>query len=179
MSNGLLTDDLQKVTYNLKAAHEFYRKFIYNTEHQAALTKLGFHVAGSIAPKNWEAYGALLTGDKVKVGYGADLQHHEVKSAKVGSSFEYQYHFNGGRAKLLDDMVVNHIFVSYSEDYKDIDVRLITGETLKPKFEAWLPGLIKNYEGPNRKLRYRKQIAYGFVKKNGLLILSTKDGNLV
>lgn len=179
MSSGQLSDDLKEVTYNLQPAYDFYRRFIYNAEHQAILTQHGFHVAGSIAPKNWEVFSAILTGDEGKEGYGADLQHHEVKSSIDGNSFEYQYHLNGGRVKLQDDMKVNHIFVSYSKDYKDIEVRLVPGETLKSTFESWLPGLIKNYEGPNRRQRYRRSIPYGFVKKNGTLILRTEDGNLV
>ena len=33
--------------YNIQAAYEFYRKFIYNKEHQALLTENNFHIAGS------------------------------------------------------------------------------------------------------------------------------------
>jgi hypothetical protein len=174
-----LNSDLKKALYNTEQAYEFYREFIYNVEHQAVIREHGFHVAGSIAPKNWEVFAAILTGDHAKGSYGSDLEHHEVKSSVNGNSFEYQYHLNGGQTKLKEDMVVNHIFVSYSDDYKDIEVRLVEGVKLKPTFEVWLPGLIANYDGPNRKQRYRKAIAYGFVKENGVLILKTQDGHLI
>lgn len=171
--------EVQAIKYNLEEAFEFYRKFIYNVEHQAILAKHGFHVAGSIAPINWEVFAAILTGDNGKAGYGSDLTQHEVKSSVEKSSFEYQYHLNGGRVKLQDDMKVNHIFVSYSSDYKDIEVRLVEGEKLRHFFESWMPGLIENYEGPNRKQRYRKSIPYGYVKNHGILILKAENGYLV
>jgi len=165
--------------YHIAEAYEFYRKFIYNAEHQALLNEHGFSSAGSIASVNWEVFASILTGDQGKQGYGSDLLHYEVKSSVNGNSFEYQYHLNGGKAKLLDDMIVDHIFVSYSSDYKDIEVRLVKGSLLKPTFETWMPGLIENYAGETRKQRYRKAISFGFVKANGLLICKTRDGSLV
>jgi hypothetical protein len=165
--------------YNIQAAYEFYRKFIYNKEHQALLTENNFHIAGSVHPINWELFSAVLTGDKGKDGYGSDLNNYEVKSSVGRNSFEYQYHLYGGRAKLADDMKVSHIFISYSPDYRDIEVRLVEGDKLKDLFESWEDGLIKNYEGPNRRQRYRKSISFGRVERSGRLILKTKDGRLV
>lgn len=177
--NSSIADDVQEIKYHLNDAYEFYRKFIYNEEHQRVITERGFHVAGSVASVNWEVFASLLTGDKGKEGYGADLTNHEVKSSVDGNSFEYQYHLNAGKVKLHDDIEVNHIFISYSADYKDIEVRLLEGAKLKATFESWMPGLVENYEGETPKQRYRKSISYGFVKNNGVLILKTQDGNLV
>lgn len=174
-----IRDEIKTVRYNTKEAFEFYRKFIYNVEHQAILAQHNFHVAGSVPSVNWEVFAAILTGDEGKDGYGSDLNNHEVKSSVGRSSFEYQYHLNGGKTKLKDDMEVNHIFISYSPDYKDVEVRLVAGKLLQPIFESWLPGLIENYEGPNRRQRYRKSIPYGAVEGSGLLILKTKDGGLI
>lgn len=171
--------DIEEIKYYLDEAYNFYKRFIYNVEHQAILREQGFHVAGSIASVNWEVFASILTGDKGKEGYGSDLTHHEVKSAIDGGSFEYQYHLKAGKVKLNEDMEVNHIFISYSPDYKDIEVRLLKGQILKQTFESWLPGLIENYEGATPKQRYRKSVSYGFVKTNGVLILKTEDGNLV
>ena len=174
------TDDLQNVIerLNIKGAFDFYNRYIYNEEHQKLLAEHGFSTAGSIAPVNWELFASILTGDNGKSGYGSDLDNFEVKSAVEGGGFEYQYHLHGGKTKLKDDMVVNHVFVSYSRDYRNITVRLIKGDLLKPKFESWLPGLIENYEGKNRKQRYRKSISYGYVKKNGVVVLSASGGKL-
>jgi hypothetical protein len=175
------TEELQSIidSLNISEAHAFYTKYIYNEEHQKLLAEHGFHTAGSIAPVNWELYASILTGDNGKGGYGSDLKHFEVKSAVNRNSFEYQYHLNGGKTKLKDDMVVNHIFISYSRDYKDIEVRLVEGKVLKPTFESWLPGLIANYEGANRRQRYRKSISFGFVAANGVTVLKTSGGKLV
>lgn len=175
------TTDLDKITASLhiQDAYNFYRKFIYNEEHQKLLVEHGFNTAGSIAPVNWELFASILTGDNSKSGYGSDLNQFEVKSSVEGGSFEYQYHLHGGKTKLKDDMIVNHVFVSYSRDYRDITIRLVKGGILKSKFESWLPGLIENYEGEIRKQRYRKSISYGFVKKHGVVVLAASNGKLI
>ena len=179
MTDSSISEDVQAVQYHLQAAYEFYCKFIYNEELQAILTAHNFQSAGSVPPKIWEVFGAILTGDDGKGGYGADLHHHEVKSAKKGGGFEYQYHLKAGKLKLEEDMSVNHIFITYSPDYKNVDVRMIEGKALKAEFEKWRPGLVENYDGPEPKQRYRKGFSSGFVRKHGLLIMQTQDGNLV
>jgi hypothetical protein len=167
------------VKYHVQQAHDFYRKFIYNEELQTLLQKHHKHVAGSVPSIYWELFGAILTGDKGKEGYGSDLEHHEIKSSVQGASFEYQYHLHGGRQKLLDDTKVDHVFVSYSPDYKDIDVRLVKGSVLKERFDSWMPGLVTNYEGEARRQRYRKNIPYGLVVRSGELMMQVRQGELV
>ncbi|MDB5175697.1 MAG: hypothetical protein JWM81_555 [Candidatus Saccharibacteria bacterium] len=174
-----LAKDIKTIKYHLGEAYDFYRSFIYNKEHQSILKDHGFHFAGSVASVNWEVFASILTGDRGKEGYGSDLINHEVKSSVDGSSFEYQYHLNAGEIKLQEDMEVNHIFISYSKDYKDVEVRLLEGSKLKDTFEKWMPGLIENYAGATPKQRYRKSVSYGFVKINGILILKIQNGNLV
>jgi hypothetical protein len=165
--------------FNIREAFEFYRKFIFNDEQQELLTTRGFRVAGSVASVNWELFASILVNSVAKDGYGADLDGFEVKSAVQGGSFEYQYHLNGGKTKLIDDMQVDHIFISYSQNYKDIDVRILKGAVLKQMFESWMPGLIENYEGSVPRQRYRKSISYGFVLTHGDLIMSTRNGEMV
>lgn len=175
-----VNSNLDTNTYDLSSAMSFYTDFIYNTKLQGLLHEHGFHIAGSVPSVSWELFASILTGDNGKQGYGADLENHEVKSAIQGGSFEYQYHLNGGKKKLEDDMIVNHLYISYSNDYSQIEVRLLEGIQLSDTFKAWMPGLIENYkEGPNRKQRYRKSISFGFVNTNGRLILKTENGNLV
>lgn len=165
--------------YKIRQAYDFYRRFIYNEELQVLLREHHIHVAGSVPSGHWELFGAILTGDDGKVGYGSDLEHHEVKSAQGRGGFEYQYHLHGGKRKLLDDMVVDHLFISYSPDYRDIDVRVMKGVALKKRFDGWMPGLIANYDGPNPKQRYRRSVSFGVVAKNGDLILQVRQGELV
>ncbi|MEK7133790.1 MAG: hypothetical protein AAB804_01830 [Patescibacteria group bacterium] len=164
--------------YNSKDAYNFYKKFIYNEEKQSLFKQHNLPIAGSIPSIDWELFGAILTGDDHKTRYGSDLEHHEIKSSVGVSSFEYQYHLHGGIQKLADDMKVDHIFISYSPDYKNIEVRMIEGAALKEKFESWLPGLKANYEGANRKQRYRRSIAYGIVKRIGKTIMKVEGGEL-
>jgi len=164
--------------YHTKKAYAFYCKFIRNEELQALLREHKRHVAGSVPPIYWELFGAILTGDKGKAGYGSDLEHHEVKSSVEGASFEYQYHLHGGKQKLVEDTRVDHVFISYSRDYENVDVRLVKGNDLKEKFNGWMPGLIKNYNGKNRKQRYRKSISFGTVKSKGKLILQVRKGTI-
>jgi len=165
--------------YKIKEAYDFYKKFIYNEEHQGLLEKYKLRVAGSIPSIDWELFGAILTEDIGKHGYGSDLEHHEIKSSIVGASFEYQYHLHGGGTKLKEDMLVAHIFVSYSSDYKNLEVRVVDGKELKEIFTSWLPGWKANYEGPNRRQRYRKSISYGRVCRDGTIIMKVKDGKLI
>lgn len=162
-----------------KEAFNFYKKFIYREELQNLLHDYELHIAGSVPSVIWELFGAILTGDKGKKGYGSDLKDHEIKSAIDGASFEYQYHLRGGQQKLTEDMGVKHLFISYSKDYKNVEVRILLGEELKDRFSAWLPKLLENYSGLNPKQRYRKNIPFGFVKKNGKLIMKIKDGELI
>lgn len=165
--------------YHLQEAYDFYKKFIYNEEKQVLLTKHNFRIAGSVPSVDWELFGAILTGDDGKGGYGSDLLHHEIKSSVGVSSFEYQYHLHGGEQKLLDDAIVNHLFISYSPDYKNIEVRLVQGSFLKSKFQSWLSALRKNYRGNNPRQRYRRSIPYGTVKKEGKLMMKVELGELV
>jgi hypothetical protein len=165
--------------YAILQAFNFYKKFIYNEEKLALLRLHNLPIAGSVPPVEWELFGAIMTRDVHKNRYGSDLEGHEIKSSIATGSFEYQYHLRGGRQKLNDDMVVDHVFISYSPDYKDIEVRLMKGAQLKEKFKSWLPALKKNYKGPNRRQRFRRSIARGLVKKNGRLIMKIEKGELV
>ena len=86
-------------------------------------------------------------------------------------SFEYEYHRSRGPEKLAEDkLVADHVFISYSHDYADIDVWRVDGEKLVPIFDSWLPGLIDNYSGSNPRQRYRKSISFGVVRREGQLL---------
>ena len=166
-------------TFNIHEAYDYYDQHINRQERFNLLEQHNLSVAGSVPNIDWELFGAILTGDKGKRGYGADLDQHEIKSAVLGNSFEYQYHLYGGEAKLNEDMLVDHIFISYSPDYQNVVVRLVAGIELASLFESWRPGLIANYTGENRKQRYRKSIAYSTVVKKGNILMQIQDGQLV
>jgi len=131
---------------------------------------------GSVAmSSDWEVFASMLVNDMGrKFGPGIDLTNHEVKSAKRGSSYEYQYHKNGGREKLARDMEVGHLFFDYFDNLKEVDLRYAHGSAMKHFFEQWL----REYPDPYPQ-RYRKNIPHGWVKQNGTLLMTIKDGEVV
>jgi len=132
--------------------------------------------AGTAAmSSDWEVFASMLVKDLGrKIGAGVDLANHEVKSAKRGSSYEYQYHKNSGREKLENDMKVGHLFFDYTASLSEVDLRYLHGSELVQFFEQWL----KDYPEPYLQ-RYRRQIPYGHVKQHGRLVMSLKDGEVV
>jgi hypothetical protein len=132
---------------------------------------------GSVAmSSDWEVFASMLVNDLGrKFGAGIDLANYEVKSAKRNSSYEYQYHKNTGREKLAKDMQVGHLFFDYFDNLKEVDLRYLHGSHLIGKFFGpWL----EEYPNPYGQ-RYRKNIPYGFVKQNGVLLMTLKDGEVV
>lgn len=120
----------------------------------------------------------LVANAKRQTPYGADLGDFEVKSAVIGSAFEYQYHLHSGLQKLDEDKRVDHIFISYSKDYLEVFVRLVPGEKLATIFEQWRPSLINTYQGEAKKQRFRKNINYKTVLNNGQILMHIREGNL-
>ena len=160
--------------YDTKRAYKYYSKFIYQPEKFQEYKKRGFKV--QVPYQDWEVFGSYLTGEKKQCHIGIDLHNFEIKSAKQGSSFEYQYHRFGGVKKLEKDADSKHLFVSYSNEYKDITVRLVHGTDLNYIFQSWKPGLIQNYK--SSKQRYRKSIPYRVIVDQGEVIMRIKGGSL-
>lgn len=75
--------------FNIPAAYNYYDKHINRQERFKLLEEYNLSIAGSIPNIDWELFGAILTGDKGRRGYGADLSLHEIKSAVLRNSFEY------------------------------------------------------------------------------------------
>lgn len=164
--------------FDFGAAYTYYKTEINRGSRFQMLDRFGFQIQGSVPFRDWELFGAILVRDKGTPGYGSDLERFEVKSACLGSSFEYQYHLNRGVEKLEHDKRVDHIFISYSRDYQNVEVRVVLGHKLAPTFESWRPSLIANYEGNRPKQRFRRSITYGFVAKNGDSIMKIERGAL-
>jgi hypothetical protein len=163
----------------IEQAYEFYIKFIYNQELISLLREYNIRIPGSISPQIWELFGAILTADIGTGSYGADLCNYEVKSSIDGNSFEYQYHLKTGRYKLLKDITVDHLFLSYSRDYRNVVVRQMRGDFLTEIFQSWLPGLEERYSSQESNRRYRKNISYITVQTHGQVVMRIHDGTLV
>lgn len=168
----------------IDAAYVFYRQHIYKCDLFGMLESHGLKIPGAVPSVLWELFGSILTGQKGAGNIGADLQGWEVKSATMGSSFEYQYHLNTGLQKLNEDCEVSHLFCSYTKDYSSVEVRAIAGENLAGSFfREWIEGYHRNYDraadGNSRRQRYRKNISYGHVRTHGDVILKIEGGELV
>ena len=123
---------------------------------------------------DWEVFASMLVNDLGrKFGAGIDLANYEVKSAKRGGSYEYQYHRNTGREKLAKDMEVGHLFFDYFDNLKEVDLRYLHGSQLAEYFVTWHD----QYPDPYPQ-RYRKSIPYGFVKQHGTLLMTLREGEV-
>lgn len=165
--------------YQIDEAFKFYKQFIldYSQEKSEVYAKYGFTLQGSVGSKDWEVFAAILLNDRAKPGDGADLMHHEVKSAVTGSGFEYQYHKNHGLDKLKEDIEIDHVFIARSRDFTSIEVWRVESARIAPIFESWLPDLKQNYKDSTRQ-RFRRSVNYSFVSNSGDILLKIVDGNL-
>jgi hypothetical protein len=166
-------------TLQVQEAYSFYKTYIldYSRDKAEIYERYGFSSQGSVGSKDWEVFAAILLNDRARRGDGADLMNYEVKSAVIGGSFEYQYHRNRGLDKLTDDRDVDHIFVSRSESYANVEVWLIERNKMISTFDRWLPELLQNYETAERQ-RFRRSVTYGFVRSQGIRLLEVSDGAL-
>jgi hypothetical protein len=123
---------------------------------------------------DWEVFASMLVKDLGrKFGAGVDLVNFEVKSAKTGGSYEYQYHKLTGREKLAKDALVGHLFFEYSDTLNRVDLRYLHGSDLSEFFEKWLSEFPDPYQQ-----RYRKQITYAHVKKHATLLMTIENGEV-
>lgn len=168
---------------NIQAGMDFYQRYLGGParEKRDLREQYGFPPdAQAAASGDWELWAAILLGcEKSEQRYGHDLQIAEVKSGKRGgSSFEYQYHRDGGMAKLQAERDVYHIYVTHSDSMQSVEVVVVQGKDLAHVFEAWLPGLQINYDNPAAQ-RYRKSVAKGTVSRLGKPLLKIDQGKLV
>ncbi len=130
---------------------------------------------GVAMPSDWEVFASILVKDLgTKLGAGIDLSGYEVKSAEGHKNYEYQYHKNTGRHKLRQDMNVGHLFFDHWNHLRQVDLRYAHGNWIKQKFfDVWL----RDYPDPYPQ-RYRRNIPFNWVKENGILLMSLKDGEV-
>lgn len=169
---------------NIDNAFEFYSRCI-NDNYKIDLYKdRDMKIAGTVSSSDWELFASLITGRRGDGITGSDLLGWEVKSAKRGGSYEYQYHLNTGEEKLNDDCNVNHIFFSYSETYENVIVKAIKGSELAENFFLkWKPDYINNYDKSvpksQRRQRFRKSIPFKYIEQHAITVLEIKEGVLI
>ncbi len=130
--------------------------------------------AGTVMSSDWEVFASILVKDLGRrLAAGIDLSNNEVKSAVEGGSYEYQYHKNTGVQKLAQDMKIGHLFFAHADNLRRVNLRYAHGGQLKEFFSKWL----EEYPDPYPQ-RYRKNIPFGWVEKNGILLMSLVDGEV-
>jgi len=164
----------------INKAFRFYEKFIlhHTSEKSIIYEQYGFSLQGSVGSKDWEVFAAILLDDRAKPGDGADLINYEVKSAIIGSGFEYQYHKFHGLDKLEEDKHIDHIFIARSRDFSNIEVWIVPQKKMAQHFDTWLPELQENYKN-NLRQRFRRSVTYSFVIESGNKILEINEGKLI
>lgn len=134
----------------------------------------GVRSVGKAQPSDWEVFASILVKDVgTKLTKGVDLNAHEVKSAENGGAYEYQYHKNSGRQKLMDDMQVGHLFFDHVDNLRKVDLRYVPGRDLSGLFQLWLDEFPEPY-----KQRYRRSVPLAWVKKHGSLLMTLEDGEI-
>lgn len=129
---------------------------------------------GAAMSSDWEVFASILVRDVgKKLAAGIDLSQHEVKSAFAGGNYEYQYHKNTGREKLKRDAEVGHLFFDHRDNLRHVDLRYAHGSSMKEFFKEWL----EKYPDPYLQ-RYRKNIPFSWVEKNGILLMTLTDGEV-
>lgn len=133
------------------------------------------HSPGVAMSSDWEVFASILVNDiGKKLSGGIDLSNHEVKSSAEGGSYEYQYHKNTGKKKLKDDMKARHLFFDHRNNLRNVDLRYVHGSLMKKEFfDKWFA----DYPDPYPQ-RYRKNIPFKWVKKNGILLMTLTDGEV-
>lgn len=172
--------------YKFTDAYNYYSKLMKSIEAKKQYyTRTGFKVDGSISPKDWEVFSAVLVDDfKSPSHKGTDLYRHEVKTAKrnrkKGTKFEYQYHRNYGLTKIDQDKTVDHIYIIYDKSYDNVEVWLVDKTQMKDTIESFRENVIKAYHMPDvrKEKRCRNTVADFFVKERGKLLLEIEDGKL-
>ena len=70
-------------------------------------------------------------------------------------------------------MKVGHLFFDHRNNLRNVDLRYAHGSSMKEFFNKWL----QEYPDPYPQ-RYRKNIPFQWVKKNGLLLMTLTDGEV-
>ena len=162
-------------------AMEFYNTHLLQSNSELDPLLRTYNFKSELPAWKWELFVAILVGDiataKRRRGTrGADLLRHEVKSAQNGRDFEYQYHKKSWREKLEKEPLINHVYISYWENFKDFDVRLIPGKLLQHHFDTWRPQIAEAYECEKPKQRFRRRVGFKEIVEKGQLILKVRSG---
>lgn len=167
-------------------AYRFDKAFAYYEEHilrplrakKPIYDERNVPMEGVVPFRDWEVMAAILADDRgSSLRSGADLQRHEVKSAKEGGSFEYQYHRSHGVEKLDHDLTIEHLYVVYQSGYFDVDIYVLSAAQFAEVGEKWREPLLENYRSEARQ-RFRRNMPRRKVLREGRVVMQVRDGRL-
>lgn len=168
------------MSFRIEEAYRYYADHILAPLEAKLPTyaERGIPSEGLVPFRDWEVFAAILADDRGSVSRsGADLAHHEVKSAKRGGGFEYQYHRRAGVSKLDHDLTIEHLFVVYENNYRCVDVYALGPEQFAEAASVWREQLIAAYQNP-RNQRFRRSVHYRKVVEEGRLVMRIRDGRI-
>jgi hypothetical protein len=166
---------------DLEKALEFYQTHVLDCNARLEPVLRTYQFPSRLPFWKWELFSAILMGD-VAGNYsrqGADLTKHEVKSRLNKECFEYQYHKNSWREKLAKEPLIKHVYISYWDNFKNLDVRVVDGYQLINHFEKWEPELVEAYECDKPKQRFRRRIPFKEVVEKGTQLLKIRGGRIM
>lgn len=71
------------------------------------------------------------------------------------------------------DMKVGHLFFDHADNLRKVNLRYAHGSQLKEFFQKWL----ESYPDPYLQ-QYRRSIPFGWVQKNGTLLMTITNGEV-
>lgn len=152
----------------------FFHAYMYGPLQGKLRLYAARHVrsAGATMSSDWEVFASILVKDVGrKLAAGIDLSNYEVKSAVEGSS--YEYHKRTGKEKLAQDMKIGHLFFAHADNLRKVNLRYVHGNQLNQFFTKWL----EEYPDPYPQ-RYRRSVPFGWVERNGVLLMDLVDGEV-
>ena len=127
-----------------------------------------------VMSEDWEVFASILLRQQGSTSRsGPDLGECEVKSAKAGNAFEYQYHRNSWQEKLAADRRAGHVFVWHQDELSKVEVWFCEGSTMEEHFAKWEAE--RPYSGPGQQ-RFRKSLSSSWVKTTAELLLRVENG---
>ena len=99
-----------------------------------------------------------------------DLLGYEVKSARVGSAFEYQYHRASWQEKFQHDIDAGHLFFSHGDNLRTVKLYCAEGRNMAAEF--FIPWRVDCPHATNPSTqRYRCNVPFGWVTSQAQLVM--------
>lgn len=169
----------------IENAYNFYKTYIYNEKLNNLYLNYNIASEGHIGSKTWELFSAILLEIKGKNSHtGIDLHNFEIKSFIDGektSEAHYEFYKYSYSEKLDSFYKINHVYILYSKNYKNIAAYLIHGKDLIDIFDVWKERIrisLTREVLKNGYFRFVPTINKKIIIKRGIPIMIIENTNL-